>query len=58
MFEPGNPAMSVILASHPHRVFVARLGRMEGVSANSAARRQESGRAAHTHVLPKLLAHG
>ena len=29
VFEPGNPATSVILASHPHRVFVARLGRME-----------------------------
>ena len=29
LFEPGNPAMSVILASSPHRVFASRLGRIE-----------------------------
>ena len=29
LFEPGNPAMGVILAGSPHRVFVSRLGRIE-----------------------------
>jgi hypothetical protein len=31
LFEPGNPAMGVILASSPHRVFASRLGRIEVV---------------------------
>ena len=29
LFEPGNPAMAMILAAHPHRVFISRLGRIE-----------------------------
>lgn len=57
LFAPGNGAFGVILASSPHRVFLSRIGRIEvfqpipplgGVSPNGP----------HTHVLPKLLAHG
>ena len=29
LFEPGNPAMGVIVASSPHRVFASRVGRIE-----------------------------
>ena len=29
LFEPGNPAMAMILAANPHRVFISRLGRIE-----------------------------
>ena len=57
VFEPSNPAMSVILASHPHRVFVARLGRME-VYQPIPPPAGKSPEGPHTHVLPKLLAHG
>ena len=57
VFEPGNPAMSVILASHPHRVFVARLGRME-VYQPIPPTGGKSPEGPHTHVLPKLLAQG
>jgi hypothetical protein len=57
LFEPGNPAMGLILAESPHRVFVTRAGRAEVYQAIPVA-----GGAApegpHTHVLPKLLAHG
>ncbi|MEM6390706.1 MAG: hypothetical protein AAF825_12775 [Pseudomonadota bacterium] len=56
LFEPGNPALGAILAEHPHRVALTRLGRVEvyqmiggpdtgGVSPEGP----------HTHVLPKLL---
>lgn len=56
LFEPDNPAMGAILAAHPHRVALTRLGRVEvfqkiggpdtgGVSPEGP----------HTHVLPKLL---
>ncbi len=59
LFEAGNPAMGAILAAHPHRVALTRLGRVEvfqmiggpdtgGVSPEGP----------HTHVLPKLLRAG
>ena len=57
VFDPMSRAMSVILSANPHRVFISRIGRAEvyqpipppgGVSPTGP----------HTHVLPKLLAHG
>lgn len=59
VLAPGNPAMGAILAAHPHRVALTRLGRVEvfqkiggpdtgGVSPPGP----------HTHVLPRLLASG
>src|SRR5436190_6222581 len=57
LFEPGNPAMGLILAGSPHRVFTTRAGRAEIYQAIP----QPGGKAPdgpHTHVLPKLLAHG
>jgi len=56
LFEPGNPAMGLILAANPHRVFVTRAGRAEVYQPIQ----QPGGKAPegpHTHVLPKLLAH-
>ena len=56
LFEPGNPAMGLILRHSPHRVFVTRAGRAEVYQAIPAP----GGKAPegpHTHVLPKLLAH-
>jgi uncharacterized protein DUF6925 len=57
LFEPGNPAMAVILASSPHRVFVSRLGRIE-VHQPIPSPNGQSPEGPHTHVLPKLLRHG
>jgi Family of unknown function (DUF6925) len=57
LFEPANPAMGVILAASPHRVFVSRLGRIEVFQPIPAANGQ-SPQGPHTHVLPKLLALG
>lgn len=57
LFEPGNPAMGLILAQSPHRVFTTRAGRAEVYQAIP----QPGGKAPegpHTHVLPKLLARG
>jgi hypothetical protein len=56
LFEPGNPAMGLILRHNPHRVFVTRCGRAEVYQAIPLP----GGKAPegpHTHVLPKLLAH-
>lgn len=56
LFEPGNPAMGLILTSSPHRVFMTRAGRAEIYQAIPLP----GGKAPdgpHTHVLPKLLAH-
>jgi hypothetical protein len=56
LFAPGNPAMGLILAASPHRVFVTRAGRAEVYQTIP----QAGGKAPegpHTHVLPKLLAH-
>jgi hypothetical protein len=57
VFSPSSGAMKVILAANPHRVFVSRLGRIEVYQPiPSADGTSPSG--PHTHVLPKLLAHG
>ncbi len=50
-------AMGAILAANPHRVFVSRVGRVEVFQPIPPPDgRSPSG--PHTHVLPKLLAHG
>jgi hypothetical protein len=56
LFEPGNPAMGLILAASPHRVFMTRGGRAEVYQAipHPGGKAPEG---PHTHVLPKLLAH-
>jgi hypothetical protein len=56
LFEPGNPAMGLILAASPHRVFVSRLGRVEVFQPIPPAD-GKSPDGPHTHVLPKLLQH-
>jgi Family of unknown function (DUF6925) len=56
LFEPGNPAMTIILAASPHRVFVSRLGRIEVFQPIPPAD-GKSPNGPHTHVLPKLLRH-
>lgn len=59
VFGDGRAAMEAILARHPHRVFITRLGRVEVYqrigSPEPGARTPEG---PHTHVLPKLMAHG
>jgi uncharacterized protein DUF6925 len=55
LFEPGNPALGIVLAANPHRVFVNRFGRIEVFQPIPAANGQ-SPEGPHTHVLPKLLA--
>jgi hypothetical protein len=56
VFDPANPAMGIILATHPHRVFVSRVGRAEVYQPiPSAGGKSPDG--PHTHVLPKLLQH-
>jgi hypothetical protein len=54
VFEPGNPAMGMILAANPHRVFLSRLGRIEVYQPIPPAS-GKSPEGPHTHVLPKLL---
>lgn len=54
VFEPGNPAMGMILAANPHRVFISRLGRIE-VYQPIPPPSGKSPEGPHTHVLPKLL---
>ena len=54
LFEPGNPAMGFILDANPHRVFIARLGRVE-VFQPIPSPDGESPQGPHTHVLAKLL---
>jgi hypothetical protein len=49
--------MGVILESNPHRVFASRLGRIEVFQPIPPAD-GKSPTGPHTHVLPKLLAHG
>jgi hypothetical protein len=56
LFEPGNPAMMIILAASPHRVFVSKLGRIEVFQPIPPAD-GKSPQGPHTHVLPKLLQH-
>jgi hypothetical protein len=57
VFEPGNPAMGIILAANPHRVFVSRLGRIE-VFQPIPPPSGKSPDGPHTHVLPRLLKSG
>lgn len=57
LFGPGNGAMAAILATSPHRVFISRLGRIEVFQPIPGAG-GKSPMGPHTHVLPKLLAHG
>jgi hypothetical protein len=57
VFASGNAAMGLILASQPHRVFMSRLGRIE-VFQPIPPPDGKSPDGPHTHVLPKLLAHG
>jgi hypothetical protein len=57
VFAPGSDAMRVILAANPHRVFVSRIGRAE-VFQPIPPPGGKSPNGPHTHVLPKLLAHG
>jgi len=54
VFEPGNPAMGIILAANPHRVFLSRIGRVE-VYQKIPPVTGKSPEGPHTHVLPKLL---
>jgi hypothetical protein len=57
VFEPGNPAMGIILHANPHRVFLSRLGRIE-VYQPIPPPSGKSPDGPHTHVLPKLLKSG
>ena len=57
VFEPGNPAMGIILQANPHRVFISRLGRIE-VYQPIPLPSGKSPEGPHTHVLPKLLKGG
>lgn len=57
VFAPDSQAMKVMLSSHPHRVFASRLGRIE-VFQPIPPPGGKSPTGPHTHVLPKLLAHG
>jgi hypothetical protein len=57
VFEPGNPAMGIILHANPHRVFISRLGRIE-VYQPIPPPSGKSPDGPHTHVLPRLLKNG
>ncbi len=57
VFAPDSRAMRIILAANPHRVFMSRLGRIEVYQPIPPAN-GKSPDGPHTHVLPKLLAHG
>jgi len=52
----GSPAMGIILATNPHRVFLSRLGRIE-VFQPIPPPNGTSPEGPHTHVLPGLLRH-
>jgi uncharacterized protein DUF6925 len=54
LFEPGNPAMGMILSANPHRVFISRLGRIE-VYQPIPPPSGKSPEGPHTHLLPRLL---
>ncbi len=59
LFEADNPAMPAILAAHPHRVAITRLGRVEvyqKIGGPETGGKSPEG--PHTHVLPKLLRAG
>ena len=54
LFEAGNPAVLALKVSSPHRVFVARLGRIEIYTAIPAPD-GIGDPGPHSHILPKLL---
>jgi hypothetical protein len=56
VIDPENPAMGVLLAANPHRVFVSRIGRVE-VYQPIPPMGGKSPDGPHTHVLLKLLRH-
>lgn len=56
LFEAGNGAMDVLLATNPHRVFISRVGRVE-VYQPIPPPDGKSPEGPHTHLLPKLLRH-
>jgi hypothetical protein len=57
VFGTGNGAMGVLLHANPHRVFSSRVARVEVFQAIPPPD-GKSPDGPHTHVLPKLLAHG
>ena len=57
LFDAANPAMGLILRHGPHRVFITRAGRAEVYQAIPAPG-GTAPEGPHTHVLPRLLAHG
>jgi hypothetical protein len=57
LFEAGNPVSGEILRAGPHRVFMARLGRIE-VFQPIPPPTGKSPAGPHTHILPKLLRSG
>ncbi|KQT57086.1 hypothetical protein ASG52_03180 [Methylobacterium sp. Leaf456] len=57
LFDHANPIGPQLVAMSPHRVFVARFGRIEVFSAIPGAG-GTSPEGPHTHVLPKLLKGG
>lgn len=54
LYDTGNPALTAILKSSPHRVFVSKVGRVE-VFQRIPVHGETSPQGPHTHVLPKLL---
>lgn len=56
LFAPANGAMAAILAAHPHRVFLSRVGRVE-VYQPIPPPDGKSPEGPHTHILPRLLRH-
>ncbi|WP_342165651.1 DUF6925 family protein [Methylobacterium sp. SD21] len=57
LFDPANPIGRQLVALSPHRVFLARIGRIE-VYAPIPGPGGTSPEGPHTHVLPKLLRGG
>jgi hypothetical protein len=56
LMEAGNPALGIIFACNPPRVFISKVGRVEVYQPIPAAG-GKSPEGPHTHVLPDLLAH-
>jgi Family of unknown function (DUF6925) len=54
IFSHGSPAIGIILAANPHRVFASRVGRIE-VYQPIPPHGGESPEGPHTHLLPELL---
>ncbi|MGJ5197044.1 DUF6925 family protein [Bradyrhizobium sp. HKCCYLRH1030] len=57
LFAPDGELMRVMLAANPHRVFISRIGRAE-IFQPIPPPGGRSPDGPHTHILPKLLAHG